>query len=258
MTSPRAATAEEMAGLVVGRRTDDPWWFTFDEAILQPDDLVAILGPLLTPERTTRLEAVLEHRTENVAVVIEGMVDLGNVGAVMRSADGFGIQPFHTVDTAGAYKRSRRTSQGADKWLDRYRWTDPVTCVDHLRNAGYRVLAADIAPDAEPIDRVDLTGRTAIVFGNELSGISEVMRRSVDGSIVVPMQGFIESFNISVAAAIALYEVHRQRQAALGANGDLDAERRDRIRAVWYAKSVKEYRRIVRRALADGYRSAGT
>lgn len=258
MASDRAATPEEMAELIVGTRTDDPWWFTFDGVILSPHDLTTILGPLLTPERVERIEKVLAARTEQAAVVIEGMVDLGNVGAVMRSADGFGIQPFHTVDTAGAYKRSRRTSQGADKWLDRYRWVDPAACLDHLRSDGYRILAADLVPGARPLHRADLTGRTAIVFGNELDGISHHMRAGVDGSVVVPMAGFAESFNISVAAAIVLYELHRQRVVHHGRNGDLHAGRRDEIRAVWYAKSVRSYRDIVRRRLDEGYRPAGT
>lgn len=247
-----------MADLVIGTRTDDPWWFTFDDVVLGPDDLVAILAPFLTPRRIERLDAVLDARTENVAVVIEGMVDLGNVGAVMRSADGFGIQPFHAVDTAGTYKRSRRTSQGVDTWLDRYRWDAAEPCVEYLRSHGYRILAADVTGDAEPIGDADVTGRTALVFGNELAGITDEMRSMVDGSVVIPMFGFAESFNISVAAAVTLYEVHRQRVDRFGSNGDLGAERRSRIRAVWYAKSVREYRRVVERALDDGYGVTGT
>jgi tRNA (guanosine-2'-O-)-methyltransferase len=72
------------------------------------------------------------------------------------------------------------------------------------------------------------------------------------------MVGFAESFNISVAAAVALYEAHRQRTQRWGSNGDMDDARRDQVRAVWYAKSVRESRKVIERALNDGYRSAGT
>jgi tRNA (guanosine-2'-O-)-methyltransferase len=212
---------------------------------------------MLTPQRTERLEYVLDGRTEELAVVIEGMVDLGNVGAVMRSADAFGVQPFHTIDTAGAYKRSRRTSQGADKWLDRYRWDDPEACVAHLHAEGYVVVAADLV-EARPITDVDLSRRAALVFGNELSGLTEDLRSIADEAAVIPMHGFAESLNISVAAAVTLAEARRQRTERFGKSGDLTAERRDRIRAVWYAKSVREYRRVVQRALDDGYEPAGT
>ena len=118
MPSGHAATPEEMFELVAGVRTDDPGWFEFGDLELQPEDLVSLLGPRISDERRAKLEQALDARTDSLAVVVEGMVDLGNVGAVMRSADGFGVQRFHTIDTAGAYKRSRRTSQGADKWID--------------------------------------------------------------------------------------------------------------------------------------------
>ena len=258
MTSARAATPEEAAELVVGTPTDDPWWFTYGDTVLTPADLIEILAPRLTANRVERLERVLAERTDQLAVVIEGMVDLGNVGAVMRSADGFGMQQFHTIDTAGAYKRSRRTSQGTDKWLDRRRWESAATCLGHLSAAGYRILAADPDPAGEPIDRCDLTGRTALVFGNELAGITDEVRSLSDGLVRIPMVGFAESFNISVAAAIALYEAHRQRTERWGTNGDMDPGRLDQVRAVWYAKSVRESRKVIERALDDGHRAAGT
>lgn len=247
-----------MADLVAGTPTDDPWWFTYRDITLAPVDVIAILRPRLSAKRIDHLETVLAQRTDQLAVVIEGMVDLGNVGAVMRSADAFGMQRFHTVDTAGAYKRSRRTSRGADKWLDRHRWDSTSSCVADLRSAGYRILAADPDPAGEPIDRCDLTGRTALVFGNELAGITDEARRHADGFVKVPMAGFVESLNISVAAAVALYEAHRQRTRRWGTNGDMGAARRDQVRAVWYAKSVRESRKVIERALDDGYRSAGT
>ncbi|MDJ0791176.1 MAG: RNA methyltransferase [Acidimicrobiia bacterium] len=258
MSSDKVASPHEMFELVTGRRSDDPSWFRFDEVELSPADIETLLGPLLTDERRSQFDRVLAERTDNATVVVEGMVDLGNVGAVMRSADGFGIQSVHAVDTADAYKRSRRTSQGADKWLDRWRWPSPGECVDHLHSQGYRVIATDLQAGAIPVDELDLTGRIAVVFGNELDGISEAMRSLADERMVIPMAGFAESFNISVAAAVTLHEVHRQRVARYGRNGDLEDTQRRRIRAVWYMKSVRESSRIVRRALADGYEPAGT
>jgi tRNA (guanosine-2'-O-)-methyltransferase len=257
MASDKVATPHEMFELVTGRRTDDPSWFEFDGVTLTPGDVEAILGPHLTDERRSQFERVLDERTDSLTVVVEGMVDLGNVGAVMRSADGFGVNTVHAIDTAEAYKRSRRTSQGADKWLDRWRWTSPDSCVGHLRSLGHRIVVTDLAPGARPLDEVDLSGRVAIVFGNELEGISDRMRSLADERMVIPMAGFAESFNISVAAAVTLHEAHRQRVARHGKNGDLPPERRSSVRAVWYMKSVREADRVIRRALADGYQPTG-
>ena len=252
MANPHAATPQEMFDLVSGRRTDEPDWFQFGEVTLNPADIVQVLESRVSDDRRVLFEQVLAERTEQAVVVIEGMVDMGNVGAVMRSADGFGIQTVHTVDTAGTYKRSKRTTQGTDKWIDRIRWEDPSSCVSALHNDGFSVIATDLAPGSRPIAEMDLSGRVAIVFGNELDGISDEMRGLVDERMVIPMSGFAESFNISVAAALTLAEVRRQRVEVHGRSGDLDADRKDVIRAVWHLKSVRESRLIVERALADG------
>ena len=251
-------SSEEMFELVHGRRTDDPEWFRFGDAVVEPHDIVAILSPQMSQSRKATIERVLVDRTDNLTVVVEGMVDLGNVSAVMRTADGFGVQSVHAIDTADAYKRSRRTTRGTDKWIDRYRWADVRSCFDHLRSEGYRIVVADIADGARPIDQVDLTQRCAFVFGNELAGVTQRVRRMADNAVTIPMAGFADSFNISVAAAIALYEARRQRIDRFGRSGDLDGSDMERIRAVWYMKSVRESRLHIERALAGGYGSTGT
>jgi tRNA (guanosine-2'-O-)-methyltransferase len=252
MAHPNAATPEEMRALVAARRTDDPTWFEYGGEVLEPSMIVEILEDHLTDRRRTEIEAVLDGRTLNVAVVVEGMVDLGNVSAIMRSAEAFGFQAVHAIDTSHAFKRSRRTTRGADKWLDRYRWKDPESCFASLRGSGYRMLLADASPDAVLLSDVDLTGRVAFVFGNERDGVSSFTRNNVDGSMRIPMDGFVESLNVSVAASIVLHEAHRQRTAGDLRNGDLSAEDRDRIRAVWYLKSVRESEAIVGRRVLSG------
>lgn len=247
MPHPNAATPEEMRALIAGRRTDDPTWFEYGGEVLEPLRIVEFLTDHLTERRRSEIERVLDNRTLEVAVVVDGMVDLGNVSAIMRSAEAFGIQTVHAVDTSSTFKRSRRTTRGADKWIDRYRWEDSESCLASLRCDGYRVLLADASPNAVPLTEEDLTDRVAIVFGNERDGVSNVTRNNVDGLLRVPMEGFVESLNVSVAASIVLHEVHRQRVARYGRNGDLSLGDRDRMRAVWYLKSVRESETIVQR-----------
>lgn len=258
MRETKTATPAEMRDLVAAMRTDDPNWFTYRNGTITPERLTAVLTAHISEQRRATIESVLDHRTENVAVIVEGMVDLGNVSAVMRTADGFGVQRMHSIDTAGKYKRSKRTTQGADKWIDRYRWNATPACYEALKADGYRIVAADVAEEATPIWDADLSGRSAIVFGNELEGLSEYARVSADEVVTIPMGGFTESFNISVAAALVLYEVVRQRQVKLGYHGDLTDDARARIRAVWYAKSVPNGRAIVEHELGKGQPSNET
>jgi len=245
--------ADVMFELVHGRRTDDPTWFEFGDREMSAQDVVALLGPRISESRRSTIDEVLTRRTDNLTVVVEGMVDLGNVSAVMRSADGFGVQSFHAIDTADVYKRSRRTTRGTDKWLDRYRWGDPESCFAHLRDAGYSVVIAE-PENGTPLYETDLSDRVALVFGNELDGVSAVARRFAERAITIPMLGFGESFNISVAASVILSEAVRQRTERFGRSGDLGEETLRRIRAVWYMKSVREARLILERAIDDGYR----
>lgn len=254
MPNPHAATPQEMFDLVAGKHTDDPSWFTFGSRSLTPDDIITLLRDRVSDRRWSLFDRALAERTDNVSVVVEGMVDLGNVGAVIRSADGFGVQSVHSIDTADAYKRSKRTSQGADKWIDRTRWESTQVCIDALARDGFTVVAMSPSSEATPLNEMDVTGRIALAFGNELDGLSPELVSLADETATLPMSGFAESFNISVAAAVALYEVRRQRIERFGTNGDLDEARRNQICAVWLMKSVRESRRIVERAVADGYR----
>jgi tRNA (guanosine-2'-O-)-methyltransferase len=242
---------------VQGRRTDDPKWYRFGDSVVEPDDIVSIISPQMSASGRDTIERVLINRTDNLTVVVEGMVDVGNVSAVMRTADGFGVRSVHAIDTADVYKRSTRTTRGTDKWIDRYRWADVQSCFEYLRLERYRIVVADIGEGAVPIGDLDLTQRSAFVFGNELGGVSDVARNMADVEVTIPMAGFADSFNISVAAAITLYGAQRQRRHRFGSSGDLGESDVAHIRAVWYLKSVRESRLHVERALADGYGSIG-
>ena len=233
-----------------GRLTSfDPSWFRYSEVVLEPAEIVAILRPHLSAERIARIDEVLADRTYNLAVVVDGMVDTGNVSAVMRSADAFGVQAFHAVDRAGSYKHSKRTAQGARKWVDRWVWREPAEAIETLRQRDYRLVVADLDPAATPIGQADLSARSALVLGNESAGISDEFRGAADEVVAIPMSGFAQSLNISVAAAICLYEARRCRVERLGAHGDLSASVQDRLQAVFTIKSVRHSRKIIERAL---------
>ncbi len=252
MPNDRKLAAAEMRRLTRGRRTSlDPEWFTFGDEVLEPDEIVGLLAPFLTAERIDRIEEVLDQRTTSLAIVVEGMVDSGNIAAMMRTAEAFGVQSFHTIDTARAYKHSRRTSQGAEKWLDRWRWTSPADCLVTLRRQGFCIVAAHVDPEATAIDDIDFSIPTALVFGNELEGVSDELLALADVTVVIPISGFVQSFNVSVAAALCLDAARRDRIAQLGRHGDLSREERERLRAVWYHKSVPHARKLIARALAE-------
>ena len=203
-----------------------------------------LLTPYLTEERRERIRAVVSERTYTVVPVMEGIHDLGNVAAVLRSAEGLGFQEAHIIDTQPKHKTSRRITQGADKWLDVHRWDQPGRCISALKDRGYAICVTHLEA-AVPIEEIDFTQPTAVVFGNELDGVTEEMVESADMRCIIPIRGFVQSYNISVAAALALYEARRQRVDALGGQGDLSPEEREILEAYDYIRAVSSAKQLL-------------
>ncbi len=168
----------------------------------------ALLEPFLTPRRLRRIEEILDERTRTLTVVLEDVHDPHNAAAVLRSCDAFGVQDVHVVAgpvAGGSFRPSKRVSKGTARWLTLHWWPDPASCVRALRARGLRVAVSDLQ-GGMPLDDLDLTRPTALVFGNEHAGVSDAMRDLADVRFFVPMHGFVQSLNISVAAAICLHE----------------------------------------------------
>ncbi len=213
-----------------------------------PEEVVKILRPFILPRRCERIETILAQRTYTVTPVVEGIYDRGNVNAVLRSAEGLGYQSVHIIDSSQRYKEANRVTQGADKWLDVHMWEDTPACVRHLKARGYRVLATHLDEQARPIDEIAFDTPTALVFGNEKEGVSDTLLSLADERVVLPMAGFSQSFNISVAAALCLYHVQQDRCRRLGAQGDLSPEALERVKASYYMRSVMHAERILLQA----------
>lgn len=198
-----------------------------------------VLAPLVTPLRLARMDAVLARRTRSLAPVLEDLADPHNGAAVMRSADAFGCQEVHVIEGRHRFAVSDRVTRGTHRWLDLVRHESAAACVDHLHGRGFRVFVAAMDGDVAPED-LQREPRAAIVMGNEHKGASSEMRALVDGVYRIPMEGFVESLNVSVASAITLYVASR------GRHGDLDEAARDEIRARWLLASVRDAEAIVR------------
>jgi tRNA (guanosine-2'-O-)-methyltransferase len=224
--------------------------FEVEGVRLAPERITELLRPHMTAARFARIDEVVRGRTYALATVVEGLVNTGNVSAVMRSAEALGSQRFHIVEGENdRYKHSQRTSQGAEKWLDVWRWPAPAACAARLRDHDYRVVAACPSEDAVPIGEIDFSRRTALVVGNEAKGISEAMRAEADRCCVIPTPGFTESFNVSVAAAVALYHARQDRLRRQGEHADLSESEQAALRARFCMRSVGRADEILRRAV---------
>lgn len=255
MADPAQHAAEEMASLLSRAERlglSDVSSLRIAGQPLTPETIVEVLTPFMTTTRLARIDEVLAGRTYTVVPVVEGLVNTGNVSAVMRTAEALGYLGFHIVTHDATYKTSERTTQGAEKWLDVHVWNTPEACVEHLKENGYRVVATHLDGAAVPIDTIDFTEKTALVFGNERDGVTPEMLALADRRCIVPMTGFTRSFNISVAAAVCLYHAYQDRLARQGTHGDLSDEQRQTLRAFYCLQSVNKARYILSRAVREG------
>jgi tRNA (guanosine-2'-O-)-methyltransferase len=170
----------------------------------------------MTPQRNERLTAVLNKRQNDLTVVLENVFDPHNISAVMRTCDSVGIQEIFILNTRipRHKKWGKKSSSSASKWLTIRQFTDLDTCWKALKENYDTVLTTHLSGDAVSLYSLDLTGRVALVFGNEHEGVSEELRQRADGNFIIPQVGIIQSLNISVACAVSIYEAYRQKSAA--------------------------------------------
>ncbi len=249
------------------KRAPDPRPFPFDDPLpvgsqqAPASEIVAALAPQLTPARRHRVARAVHYRSGQVAVVLEHVHDDGNIAAVMRSAEAFGFGRLHLVPApespqgraAGrrAGRASARVTQGADKWLEVDSWPDIGSCLTALRGEGYAIWVTALGPRRAELSAA--AGRAgaplpavAIVLGGERDGVSASALALADLSVQLPMRGLAQSFNVSVAAALAMQELSRHRPPRYG--------RRHRrvLTAAYYARSVPGAEAILRQRAQHG------
>ncbi len=168
----------------------------------------------ITDERLARIRQVLARRQKDLTLVIDNVHDPHNVSAIMRSCDAFGIMGVHLYYTTSAFPAlGRKSSASARKWVTRARHSDASEMVGGLKAKGFQVLATGFSARARPLTEWDMSLPTAVVLGNEHNGASPELQPLCDGEIYIPMMGMVQSLNVSVAAAVILYEAWRQRWA---------------------------------------------
>ena len=170
----------------------------------------------MTPERSKRLNDVLDKRQPSLTVVLENVEDPHNISAVMRTCDAVGIQDIYILNTniAKHKKWGAKSSSSAAKWLTIHQFTDVNECFSELRRHFDKIYTTHLESDSADLYDLDLTQRVALVFGNEHGGISPEVIAHADGNFIIPQVGIIKSLNISVACAVTIYEAYRQKKQA--------------------------------------------
>ncbi len=188
----------------------------------------------MRPRRFQRLQNVLDRRQPDLTVLMDRVNKPHNFSAVLRTCDAVGVLDVHVVPPVHGLKLSHDMSAGTGKWMVVHRHQDGASAARRLRERGYRIVAADPGETSVDFREVDYTVPTAVLLGAELFGVSPEAMAEADLRIRIPMAGMARSLNVSVAAALILYEAFRQRdQRGFYLGPRLEPERRSALLFEW-------------------------
>ncbi|MDB0615540.1 RNA methyltransferase [Tenacibaculum dicentrarchi] len=212
------------------------------------EGLLAYLEGFITDKRKETFNRVLNERTRHFAVVLEDIYQPHNASAVVRSCDVFGVQDVYAIENRFTNKVSRHVAKGSQKWLNINRYKEDgdntKACLQDLRAKGYQIIGTTPHTDSCVLSDFDVTKKSAFVFGAEKDGISDYIKQEADGFLKIPMVGFTESLNISVAAAITLNDVTaRLRKTDL--NWQLSKEEQRVLYFEWIKNTIKNPDKLI-------------
>lgn len=165
-----------------------------------------------TEKRLEKITKVLSSRQHSLTLVLENIHDPHNVSAIFRTCDAVGIPKVNLVYNVESFPRiGKKTSASAFKWVEKEKYKSLFDCYNDLRKNGFKIYASSLTDNSKNLYDLDLTQKVAIVLGNEHRGVSEDAVNFADESFMIPQFGMVQSLNVSVAAAIIVYEAMRQR-----------------------------------------------
>ena len=198
----------------------------------------------MTPGRENRIFDVLMRRQFDLTVLLENVHDPHNISAVLRTCDAVGIQEIFVLNRVPKPKKfGRRTSSGSVRWVDVHYFQDLEKCISAVRSKYKNIFAMSSAGGGKNIYNADLSDSAALAFGNERDGLSSELLQIADAAFEIPMAGMVESLNISVACAVALFEAKRQRDVKRMYDGNKFGAAQIEIYKRWVLRELRRVRR---------------
>lgn len=204
-------------------------------------DIIEQLAPFVTERRKAKIQAVLDHRLSSIHLAIESPSDINNALAAIRTSEALGIDTVHIIQPEADARSAKAITQGAIYWVN-------VVFHDSLeafvKNTSNVILAGAKMDGEKPLSDVPVEKPLCLLLGNESRGLSQSAIKHCDLTYRIPMCGMSESLNLSVSAAISLYDTTQRKRALLNKNGDLS-------KADYLTRQAKAYLQSVPKRLAE-------
>ncbi len=205
-------------------------------------DLLDYLKDFAPEGKLALFDKLINERTRHLTVVLEDIFQSQNASAVLRSCDCFGIQDVHIIENRYKYTVNPDVSLGSSKWLNLKKYNtkenNTIDCFKQLKAKGYKVIATSPHKDDFSLYDMPINEKTAIVFGTEKEGLTDEALAHADGFMRIPMYGFTESFNISVSAALTLFELTKRLRES-NTNWELTETEKNEVLLNWTKNSIK-------------------
>ncbi len=209
--------------------------------------LLEFLLSFVSKNKTEKFSEIIADRTNHITLILEDIYNPQNASAVVRTADCFGIQNVHVIEKKYEFYVSKQVMSGSEKWVNISKHNNILTAISDLKSNGYKILATTPSPTGIPISKVNITQKTALLFGNEREGVSEEAFEQADERVYIPMFGFTESFNLSVSAAIILNHLVTKLRENSNINWQLSETERFDTYMFWLKSTLSGYDQLVDR-----------
>jgi len=213
------------------------------------------LEQFVTEKRKELFKKVLRERTRHFTVAIEDIFQPHNASALVRTCDIFGVQDMHVIESKYKYYASRLVAKRDQQRIDitMYNQKDTnntLNCITALREKGYKIIATTPHNESCLLQDFDVTQKSAFFFGVEKEGLSKDVMDNADGFLKIPMVGFTESLNISVAAAIILQNMNEKLKTST-VDWQLSELEKSEIYQDWLEKTIKSIKKIKEKYYAE-------
>jgi len=216
---------------------------------MAPATFLDYLWEFIPPNKQRLFKERVKTRTRFLTLALEDIYQPQNASAVMRTCDCFGVQDIHIIENRNEWEYNPEVERGSSKWLSISRYNsnpdNSATCVQTLKSNGYEIVAT--TPHSEfTIDSFIPKKPLALVMGTEKKGVSDTVLKEADHLLSIPMVGFTESLNLSVAAAICIHQIIKRLKNS-EINWMVNEEQANEILTDWCKKTVKNHKIYLKR-----------
>ncbi|EEF84168.1 TrmH family RNA methyltransferase [Borreliella spielmanii] len=204
---------------------------------------IDVLSEFITDGKKARIEEVLSRRTNYLTFVLEDIFQPHNASATIRTGEILGLSDVHIIEKNNKCTLNPDITLGSSQWINLNKYKNTKLAIDRLKSNGYIIVATSLNEQSVNLENFPINNKMAVFFGTELTGLSAEVLGAADLCVKIPMYGFTQSYNISVAVAIVIYSLLiRLRES--GVDYLLNEVEKSNLRLKYYRQAVKNYQII--------------